>query len=80
MHYQAVVRVVDYLDLDSRLWAQMINLGVANSRVEAGLCTHSRRPSLEVIAVVTLPSLVRLMLGTAVSQISVESSKDMWTC
>ena len=80
MHYQTIVGVIDYLDLDSRLWAQVINLGVANSRVETRLCAHRGRPSLEVIAVITLPSLMGFLLEVAVPQILVESCKNMWAC
>jgi hypothetical protein len=79
------VGVINYLDLDARFWAQMINLGIANSRVEAWLCAYSGRPSLEVTAVVafaviTLPSLVRFLLRAGILQIFVESSKNMWAC
>jgi hypothetical protein len=57
----------------------MINLGVANSRIEAGLCAYSRRPSLEVIAVMTLPSLVGVILKATIPQMAVESSENIWT-
>ena len=74
------MRVIDHLDLDFGLWTQMINFGIADSRVEARLCAHSGRPSLEVIAVVTLPSLVGILLEVAVARSSVESRKNMWAC
>jgi hypothetical protein len=57
----------------------MINLGITNSRVEAGLCAYSRRPSLEVIAVIALPSLVIFLLRTAIPQMAVESSENIRT-
>lgn len=79
MHYQAVVGVIDNLDLDPRFWAQMVNLWVADSGIEAGFCAYSGRPSLEVIAVVALPSRVRVALKAVLPRISVKSFKNLWT-
>ena len=85
MHFKAVVGVIDDLDLDARLWAQMVDLGVANSRIKARLCAYSGRPSLEVIAVVTfavitLPSLMRILLKMSTPQVAIANSENFWTC
>ena len=57
----------------------MVNLWVADGGIEAGFGAYSGRPSLEVITIATLPSLVRVASQTILPQISVQSSKNMWT-